>query len=260
MSVPNSYIAMGDSFTEGLGDWIGPDEPRGWADRVAEALALRSPKSGTGEPFLYANLAIRGRKLQPLIDEQLESAIAAQPDMISINGGGNDMLRPGFVLDEAVRALLRAVARINESGIHVLLLAGPDPSENLPFGHVFSERGHEFTERMKELVPDMGQITLVDNFHDHGFSDSTYWSEDGLHLSTAGHLRCAANCLDALGVSYPESWGDPRDPKPDPKDYRSIRYLRQFVAPWIGRRLTGRSSGDGRTAKRPVLTPYTVSQ
>jgi hypothetical protein len=28
--------------------------------------------------------------------------------------------------------------------------------------------------------------------------------------------------------------------------------VRGFVAPWIARRVRGRSSGDGRTPKRPV--------
>ena len=31
-----------------------------------------------------------------------------------------------------------------------------------------------------------------------------------------------------------------------------VAWVRGFVAPWIGRRLRGRSSGDGRTPKRPV--------
>jgi hypothetical protein len=35
---------------------------------------------------------------------------------------------------------------------------------------------------------------------------------------------------------------------------RTADYYRRYVLPWIGRRLTGRSSGDGRVAKIPVLT------
>jgi hypothetical protein len=31
------------------------------------------------------------------------------------------------------------------------------------------------------------------------------------------------------------------------------------VLPWIGRRLTGRSSGDGREPKRPTLLPVELA-
>jgi len=34
------------------------------------------------------------------------------------------------------------------------------------------------------------------------------------------------------------------------------RFARQHLLPWIGRRLTGRSSGDGLLPKRPELHPY----
>jgi lysophospholipase L1-like esterase len=61
------YVAIGDSFTEGVGD-PDPTRPnglRGWADRVAEVLAAGDPGFG------YANLAIRGRKLAGILDGQL---------------------------------------------------------------------------------------------------------------------------------------------------------------------------------------------
>ena len=35
----SSFLALGDSFTEGLDDWRADGTPRGWADRVAEQLA-----------------------------------------------------------------------------------------------------------------------------------------------------------------------------------------------------------------------------
>ena len=39
----NRYVAIGDSFTEGVGDPdpLRPNGLRGWADRVAEVLAAR---------------------------------------------------------------------------------------------------------------------------------------------------------------------------------------------------------------------------
>src|ERR1700710_1005718 len=87
------FAALGDSFTEGIGDERPDGSPRGWADLVAGVL-------GGG----YANLAVRGKLLGPIIDEQLEAALALHPDLVSFAGGGNDVLRP--------RADLTALTRL----------------------------------------------------------------------------------------------------------------------------------------------------
>lgn len=70
---------MGDSFTEGVGDPDPslPNGVRGWADRVAEVL------SGQVGDFGYVNLAIRGRKMLPVLAEQLEPAVALRPDLVT---------------------------------------------------------------------------------------------------------------------------------------------------------------------------------
>lgn len=256
--VLHSYIAIGDSFTEGIGDQRPDGSERGWADRVAAGLYQKSlSEEGTeNPPFRYANLAIRGLKARPVVDTQLAPAIAQRPDLISINAGGNNMLRPRFDPTDTIDFLFEAVLRARDHGSHILLLAGPDPTKNLPFGETISRRGAIYTEMTYERIEGLEGITFVDNYSDRAFEDTTYWSLDGLHLSPAGHLRVAANCLDALGVSYPQEWGDPRSPDADVKNYRSRAYYAEHIAPWVGRRLRGRSSGDGRVAKRPFLTDF----
>src|SRR5512142_2623698 len=87
-----NFVAMGDSFTEGLDDPYPDGTYRGWADLVAARLAVES-----GPDFRYANLAIRGKVLDQLVDEQLDPTLAMRPDLISVAAGGNDVLRP--VLD-----------------------------------------------------------------------------------------------------------------------------------------------------------------
>ena len=62
-----SYAAIGDSFTEGVGD-PGPDGAYvGWADRFAVLLDDRMPE----HTFRYANLAVRGRLLDQIVVEQV---------------------------------------------------------------------------------------------------------------------------------------------------------------------------------------------
>lgn len=84
------YAAIGDSFTEGIGD-EGPEGPVGWADRVAARLA-------DDHDLLYANFAVRGRRLDAVIDEQVPAALSLDPPptMITFCAGGNDLLRPRF--------------------------------------------------------------------------------------------------------------------------------------------------------------------
>ena len=88
------YVALGDSFTEGLEDRYPDHAVRGWADRLAQALADRC-----GQDVSYANLAIRGRLLAAVLAEQLEPALALEPDLVSLIAGGNDLLRPGAAPD-----------------------------------------------------------------------------------------------------------------------------------------------------------------
>src|SRR3954462_13312771 len=66
VGVFSRYLALGDSFTEGVGDAYrpSPNGLRGWADRVAVALAQTNPE------LHYANLAVRGRRMTEFLDEQ----------------------------------------------------------------------------------------------------------------------------------------------------------------------------------------------
>lgn len=247
-----SYVAIGDSFTEGLGDPRPDGSLRGWADRVAEGLAAQS-----SEPFLYANLAIRGRKLKQVLDEQLDQAISMRPDMISFNGGGNDILRPSFHLEETTKMVREAVGRIRNAGIQVLLLAGPDPSKHLPMGRIFHDRAAEFTETTGRWAETMEGVVYADNFNDTQLHAPEYWAEDGLHLGRAGHLKVGINVLSALGIDPPADW-DIDEALQDGvnRHYGDLAYYREHVGPWVKRRLTGKSSGDGRRPKRETLLPY----
>ena len=65
----------------------------GWADRFAERLDLT--RRATGEAgLLYANLAVRGKLLAQIDEDQIEPALAMEPDLVSLIGGLNDVIRP----------------------------------------------------------------------------------------------------------------------------------------------------------------------
>jgi lysophospholipase L1-like esterase len=244
---PVRYVAVGDSFTEGVGGALVGERVRGWADLVADGLALHHGH------IEYANLAIRGRLLAPIATEQVDAALALDPlpTLMTFNGGGNDMLRRGIDPDGLIELTRIAVRRCVEAGIDVLLLAGADPSGGLPFGDTIRARGETLTIATAALAEEMG-VRFVDLFHDAELRRPGYWSDDRLHLNPVGHQRVAAQLLAALGVHTV--------PIPDPplaaaghgRAVEDLRFVRTHLTPWVIRRLRGRSSGDDRTAKHPT--------
>ncbi|RZS55070.1 lysophospholipase L1-like esterase [Microcella putealis] len=246
-TLPRSYAAIGDSFTEGMGDELADGTPRGWADLVALGFA-----HALGAPVGYANFAIRGRLLGPILTEQLEPAIALAPEILSINGGGNDIMRPRVSVAATADRLVAAAERASDAGIRVVVVSGGNPTEHIPLGPVFQRRGDELADAVRaRLKRSLHEIAFVDNWGDRELRALRYWSIDRLHLNSLGHARVAANVLAALGVPAPPAGAD----EPELQRPRTAEYWREYVLPWIGRRLTGRSSGDGRTAKRPTLEP-----
>jgi len=246
MPLFSSYVAIGDSFTEGVGDERADGTVRGWADLVATALALASPVTVT-----YANLAIRGRLLAPIASGQMDAAIALSPALLSINGGGNDIMRPRVSIPSIADQLVEAAERAAAQGIHVVLASGANPTRHLPLGASIERRGNQLADAVRRRLP-MQNVTFVDNWADDELTRLQYWSVDKLHLGPRGHARVAANVLTALGVPAPEI---PALDVPDSARPGTSAYWREYVLPWIGRRLTGRSSGDHRAPKSATLQP-----
>ncbi len=249
------YVALGDSFTEGVGD-PDPTRPnglRGWADRVAEALARQPGADGFG----YANLAIRGRKLKPIVAEQLEPALALRPDLVTIHAGANDVLRPRVDLDNLATAYDDAVGRLAATGAHVTLFTIWDPGSGGLYAPlrgrmaVFNEHAREIADRYDATVVDMWRMRDV--------GDRDEWMDvDRMHLNAVGHQHIAIAVLDALGVEH-DLAPLPRPPLPRRTRREQLAadaaWARGYLAPWVHRRLTGRSSGDSVEPKRPTLQP-----
>lgn len=253
------YVAIGDSFTEGMVD-PDPRDPsrfRGWADRLAEHLSRRAAERGL--EFSYANLAVRGRKLGDIVGPQLDRALTMSPDLVSMaGGGGNDILRPSVDLDALATRLEEAVITIRATGADVLLSTPTDPREAGMFKAL----------RPRHAIHTANLFTIAQNHGCHIINlwglvatrDWRMWGEDRIHPSTEGHLRITQAALLALGL--PETDPQWREPLP-PADRASRRaefrehaaWVRTHAAPWVQRRLRGSSSGDSLLPKRPEAGP-----
>ncbi|WP_413353510.1 SGNH/GDSL hydrolase family protein [Microbacterium sp. 1P06AB] len=237
------YVAIGDSFTEGVGDELPGGSVRGWADLVAQGWA-----DSRGQAISYANLAIRGKLIQPIVEEQLERALALRPTHLSFNGGGNDMLRPRTPIARVADVFTRVLRRCDEEGVTLIVLSGANPSAQLPLARLIQRRGDELSRAVTERIAGRDDVVVALNWPDTDLSDPSFWSEDRLHMNDRGHHRVAARVLEALGERAPGEWWR-LDETDSAVALTRGRYFREHLGPWLRRRLTGTSSGDGREAK-----------
>lgn len=243
------FVAMGDSQTEGVGDPYPNGLERGWADRFAESLVQRDPD------LLYANLAIRGRCIEPIREEQLESALRLEPDLVSLIAGLNDMIRPGFDMARTIDHMDHMQAKIRAIGATVLTITYPDPTFLAPIGRFLTERTYLFNQALREVAEANGAL-LLDLEKIPVTTDPRIWCEDRLHLNAEGHQRLALGMETLIGGDA-DDWVNPLPPLRTAGAISRIaedaRWAWAFFLPWVGRRITGRSSGDGCVPKRPEL-------
>ncbi|MCX4545563.1 SGNH/GDSL hydrolase family protein [Streptomyces sp. NBC_01565] len=249
------YVALGDSQTEGLGDGDDTVGLRGFADRLAEHLAPHSPG------LRYANLAVRGCVARQVHEEQLAPALALRPDLATVVAGVNDLLRPGFDADEVAGRLEAVFAALTAQGARVATVTFPDVARMTPLARPLSPRVTALNDRIRRAAHRHG-VAVAETAHHPVVTDPRLWSPDRLHAAPLGHARIAAALADALGLpGSDDSWTRPLPGPPAvvPTGWRGVagelRWVASFAGPWVGRRLRGRSSGDGRTAKRPHLLP-----
>jgi len=251
-----SFVALGDSFTEGIGDPRREGGYLGWADRFAEMLATQQPG------LRYANLAVRGKLLNEIAEEQVPRAVAMAPDLVSLAAGGNDILRPGADPDVLAELFDSTVVSLRAAGCRVLVFTGSDPRI---FPVIRLLRGKIATYNMHlRAIADSRGCDLVDLWSMRVLGDPRAWSADRLHLNPEGHRRVALRACEVLGVPVADDWrlvaavparlaaGVPARLAARRQD---ARWMREYAMPWVGRRLRGASSGDDVLPKRPDLLP-----
>lgn len=254
----SSYVAIGDSFTEGMSD---PDPEKhdawiGWADRLAASLSELAELEHL--PFHYANLAVRGRLLADIVGPQLDRAIEMQPDLVSMVGGGNDLLRPNVDTNALMETIESAVVRLRQNGSDVLLATPVDPQEA---GLLRPLRGrHAIHAANLFTVAQRHGCYILNLWGMPALRDWRLWADDRIHLTTEGHRRVALAALTALGHATDEDdWRTPLPPADAATRSQELRahaiWARGHLAPWVQRRMRGQSSGDHVEPKRPELSP-----
>jgi lysophospholipase L1-like esterase len=244
------YVAIGDSQTEGL--WDGDDSAGlvGFADRLAALVDTYYPG------LQYANLAVRGRQVRDLLNDQLPQALSLQPDLVTVCIGMNDATRPDLSFDRALADLDLVYRQLADTGATIVTTTFPDIARILPVGRVVAAR----VARINDLIADAANrydFRLVDLYTAPSMTEPDTWSPDRIHGSTRGHMLFAAAAAEAIGLpGSNHDWANPTGAGPSSVTelVRSqLLWTQHMFLPWAWRQLRGRSIGDGRVPRRPHL-------
>lgn len=249
------YVAIGDSSTEGLDDADGAGGFRGWADRLAEHVDAAYPG------LAYANLAVRGLSAAEIAESQLAPALAMKPDLSTVVAGMNDLLRRNWDAVRVAGKVGSMVRALRDQGTTVVTFTIPDISGRMRMGKTLSARTAALNVELRKLAADTGALLLDLASYDLAY-DPRMWARDRIHGNPEGHERIGAELAHLVGVPGAASGSlSAKLPPLPPRNLRDLtedaRWIASYVLPWAIRRLRNRTTGYGRTAKRPQLAPVT---
>lgn len=250
-----SYVAIGDSLSEGLGDFTFNLDRNlnGWTDRLACILAKEAEDAGF--EFHYANLALRGSKLTKIMQGQVQHALRLQPDLVTVMAGSNDLMSKPETIAE-----LRATYR---EGLLQLLAAGCDVvvANTINPLHLKVFRPLRYrAERFSEMIEDVARefdIPVLDVYGIDSFEQLMFWAEDMVHFSGHGHIKVANQAAKLLDLSY-------RYPELEEQELtkisrslvETVTWVGRDVIPFFQRKIKGVTSGDGLDPKHLKLESF----
>jgi len=244
------YVALGDSFTEGIGDPhpASRNGLRGWADRVATHLAQHNPD------FRYANLAVRGRTINDVLTDQIQPAVMLQPDLITIYAGMNDLLMLRTDVDATMARYAEGLKALQQTGALVMTFTAAD-LRTVPLFRRLRGRAAIYNELLRTIADDVG-LELIDFWRFSEYRDPRMWDTDRIHLSPLGHQQMAGRVLDALAVPHQLATASAEllaSPPPRVNLRTNIQWAASFAAPWIFRRMRRMTPGAGIEPKSATL-------
>lgn len=189
------YVALGDSFTEGIGDPVEGFASLGAADRLAAALRRHNPD------LRFTNLAQRGLGLSEIRQQQLEAAVRLEPDIASVVAGANDIMTGRFSATRWEVEFRMMYQALTWAGAAVITATLPDfpilrtlagPLQARVRGNLV--RGNDLIQR---LAAEHHAI-LVDAWAISARAGADDWSADGVHLNARGYFKFAQETLKAI--------------------------------------------------------------
>jgi lysophospholipase L1-like esterase len=251
----SSYVAIGDSLSEGLGDFTFKIDRNhnGWTDRLAGILARESADSGF--EFQYANLALRGSKLESIMESQLQQALNLQPDLVTVMAGSNNLTANQDHLPKLKGIFRDGIQQLLAAGCDVVVANTINPLHLRVFKPLRS-KALRFSEMIEDVAADF-EIPVLDIYGIKNFEQLRFWAEDMVHFSGHGHIVVANRAAELIDLKYryPETCFEGMPPVTR-GFLETATWVARDVIPYAARKITGVTSGDGMDPKQLRLEAY----
>lgn len=190
-----ALVALGDSVSAGVGD---APADGGWVRHLATLVGARP-----------VNLARSGARARNVLREQLPTALALAPPLVTVMIGGNDVLRGDFDVDEVRESLRATLSALTAAGSRVVLVVPPPVGRDLPapdlVRRVLTRRtaavrsaafGVAATVSRDPAVP----VVVIDAADVRAAAGPQVFHIDRIHPSPLGHRELARQVATALAV------------------------------------------------------------
>lgn len=181
-----NYVALGDSTAVGVGAARGGGYPERLASRLRQ----------DGLPVGLTNLGRSGARIRDVFTGQVKRAVAAQPTLVTLGVGTNDLWR-GTSVEDFQEDLDRIARRLKQTGAPLVIVNIADmalaPVAKLVPSALYEGRIEPFNAAMAEVARAHG-LHLVDLYSASKEmipASPHFFSHDGFHPSDEGYEEWA---------------------------------------------------------------------
>lgn len=188
------FVAIGDSFTEGIGDEVEGIALKSWVDHFVQLCE---------NDIEYANFAKRGLVTKEIRSQQLEKALTFNPDLVSLIAGANDVLKGRWNHDAYKNDMEFMIDTLSKAGADIIIANLPDFTVRLPFA---SEKKQVIKKQLLEANEVIHSLSREYKLHHVDFwkhplvNDNSLWSTDLIHPNSKGYVKVAELIHSSLPV------------------------------------------------------------
>jgi lysophospholipase L1-like esterase len=197
---PLTFVVLGDSTAAGVG-----------AGSADDAYPTRLARRIAGERFRVrlVVLGVSGARVRDVLDGQLPRALDADPDVVFVGIGANDVTHV-TKLEDVEDDMSALLARLEEERVATVVAGPPDMRSPVflePLRTIVGWRGEAVARRIEAAARAAGArvVPLADETRDFFAEDpDRYYAADDFHPSAAGYALWAdvifPHVADALPV------------------------------------------------------------